>query len=267
MQSTALLLFESPVEAQGMAGSLREFDPAFEPRIVDDIAVLALVRGGERFRPVADDSAVSPTITSNAAAEPGNTLGQFGLTRAEHDVLVQVAQGKTNLQIANELGKQEGTVRIQMSSILRKLGVAGRSEAIVVAMREQSVIDAHLLRVQTKPADLSWLYPHMEFRRHRQGHVLFREGDRGSEMFILQKGRASLPQLGLEMQENDMFGEIAIFAPPHRRTSSAVCATDASLFVLAADKVRKLFYLDPAFALTMLELIMNRLLADARRAG
>ena len=139
MQSTALLLFESPVEAQGMAGTLREFDPAFEPRIVDDIAVLALVRGGERFRPVADDSAVSPTITSNAAAEPGNTLGQFGLTRAEHDVLVQVAQGKTNLQIANELGKQEGTVRgLQFRAIaaLRRtlgmdLDIEERAETLV----------------------------------------------------------------------------------------------------------------------------------------
>jgi len=231
------------------------------------LAVFALARAGERFRPVPEEPpAASPEEGPSASFDDAQTLRQFGLTKAEHDVLMRVAQGKTNLQIALELGKEEGTVRVQMSAILRKLKVRNRGEAIVVAMREQSVIEAQMEHVQSNPMDLGWLYPHMEFRRCRSGEVLFRAGDRGTEMYIVQRGRVSLPQLGVEMQENDMFGEIAIFAPSHRRTSSAVCVTDTDLFVLGEDKVKQIHYLNPSFALTVLQLITNRLLADRQRA-
>ena len=222
------------------------------------------VQADKGLRPARGFEPSAPAIVPSLAAGPARTLEQFGLTRAEHAVLVQLAQGKTNLQIAIELGKQEGTVRIQVSAILRKLGVRGRSEAIVIAMREPSVIDAHLHRVSTRPTDLSWLYPHMVSQRYRRGQVLFREGDHGNEMFVVQQGIVSLPQLHVEMKQGDMFGEIAIFASRHRRTSGAICATEAALFTLGGEKVRQLFYLNPAFAFSMLELIVNRLLADSR---
>lgn len=231
------------------------------------LAVLALVEAGEHFRPAsenpADEHGADQQAVGGAAAR---TLHEFGLTKAERDVLMLVAQGKTNLQIALELRKGEGTVRVQMSSILKKLKVSNRAAAILVAMRDPTMISAQLERMQEKPLDLDWLYPHMEFRRCRAGEVLFRKGDLGREMFVVQRGCVSLTQLGLEMHENDIFGEIAIFAPNHRRTSTAVCATDTDLFVLGEEQVRQMHYVNPAFALTVLQLITNRLLADRQRA-
>lgn len=248
---------------------LRRGASAFVPRrFTHDavLAVLALVASGERFRPVLTELSGADRVEQAGGGVPSRTLREFGLTKAEQQVLMLVAQGKTNLQIALELGKREGTVRVQMSSILDKLKVPNRAAAILVAMRDPAMIDAQMTRVQERPLDLDWLYPHMESRRHRTGDVLFRKGDLGREMFVVQRGCVSLTQLGLEMRENDIFGEIAIFSPNHRRTSTAVCATDTDLFVLDEDQVKQMHYANPAFALTVLQLITNRLLADRQRA-
>ncbi|MBA1146311.1 response regulator transcription factor [Ectothiorhodospiraceae bacterium WFHF3C12] len=57
------------------------------------------------------------------------------LTRREREVLCLVAQGCTNPEIATELDLRPKTVRNHVSSIIDKLGVAGRSQAIVEARR------------------------------------------------------------------------------------------------------------------------------------
>lgn len=263
-----LVVFGSSDTAQASDRLLRCGASAFVPRrFTHDaiLAVLALVATGERFRPVPEGPVDEGAIERPANPVASQTLHEFGLTKAEQRVLMLVAQGKTNLQVALELGKREGTVRVQMSAILEKLKVPNRAAAILVAMRDPSMIDAQMARVQERPLDLDWLYPHMEFRRHRAGDVLFRKGDLGREMFVVQRGSVSLTQLKLEMRENDIFGEIAIFSPNHRRTSTAVCATDTDLFVLGEDQVKQMHYVNPAFALTVLQLITNRLLADRQR--
>jgi DNA-binding NarL/FixJ family response regulator len=61
------------------------------------------------------------------------------LTSRERDILPLLASGLTNKGIARELGLTEGTVRIYVSAILAKLGVANRTEASVVAIREHLI--------------------------------------------------------------------------------------------------------------------------------
>jgi DNA-binding NarL/FixJ family response regulator len=52
-----------------------------------------------------------------------------GLTRREAEVLELVAQGYSNVQVANLLWVTEQTVKFHLSNIYRKLGVANRTEA------------------------------------------------------------------------------------------------------------------------------------------
>jgi DNA-binding NarL/FixJ family response regulator len=58
------------------------------------------------------------------------------LTDREREVLVLVAQGKANKEIARQLGIGERTVRTHVSSILGKLGLASRTQAALYAVRE-----------------------------------------------------------------------------------------------------------------------------------
>ncbi|MFQ6101915.1 MAG: response regulator [Anaerolineae bacterium] len=57
-----------------------------------------------------------------------------GLTDQEMRVLAQVAEGKTNREIAEALFLGEGTVRNYVSSVLRKLELTNRAEAAAYAV-------------------------------------------------------------------------------------------------------------------------------------
>lgn len=53
----------------------------------------------------------------------------------ERDVLQLLVEGKSNKQIASELNLSTGTVKNHVSSILRRLGTADRTNAAVLAVR------------------------------------------------------------------------------------------------------------------------------------
>ena len=188
------------------------------------------------------------------------SLQDLGLTPAESEVLGLAAKGKTNQEIATALGKSEGTVRIQMSAILRKLKVRNRSEAIIVAMRVIKVVRSQIDQAEQGDLDIGFLLPHMEHRRFPAGFSIFRKGDIASEMYLIQRGRISLPEIGEQLGEHDLFGEIGLFAPDRRRTCSAVCATEVDAFALSEEKVKQAYYLNPGFAMFVLNIITRRLL-------
>lgn len=62
-----------------------------------------------------------------------------GLTRREHEVLTQLALGLGDGEIAERLVVSTETVRSHMVSILRKLGVNSRLQALVFAVRNGAV--------------------------------------------------------------------------------------------------------------------------------
>jgi DNA-binding NarL/FixJ family response regulator len=59
----------------------------------------------------------------------------FRLTRREQEVLAQIAQGRSNREIARALSLAEKTVKTHVSAILTKLGVADRTQAALHAIR------------------------------------------------------------------------------------------------------------------------------------
>jgi DNA-binding NarL/FixJ family response regulator len=57
------------------------------------------------------------------------------LTVRQLEVLSRVCQGKTNKQIATELGLSEKTVKAHVTAIFKVLGVVNRTQAVLVARR------------------------------------------------------------------------------------------------------------------------------------
>ncbi|MCB2261917.1 MAG: response regulator [Candidatus Thiosymbion ectosymbiont of Robbea hypermnestra] len=62
--------------------------------------------------------------------------GLSGLTPRERQILCQLAEGRSNKAIARELNISDGTVKLHVKAILRKLGVHSRVEAAVIAVEE-----------------------------------------------------------------------------------------------------------------------------------
>ena len=64
----------------------------------------------------------------------GSTAPAVSLTPRETEVLLYLSTGNSNKAIAGKLGIAEGTVKVHMKSITRKLGVANRTEAAIWAL-------------------------------------------------------------------------------------------------------------------------------------
>jgi DNA-binding NarL/FixJ family response regulator len=99
---------------------------------------ITLVLAGERYVPV-------PAEFLNAADEPeapaerpraGDALE--GLTARQQEVLQLLALGHSNKEIAKSLGLLEGTVKVHVRDILRKLGVSNRTQAAMLVARHQN---------------------------------------------------------------------------------------------------------------------------------
>lgn len=72
-----------------------------------------------------------PTVRRTLAARtPGTEL-----SAKERDVLVRIAHGKSNKEIASDLGIAEITVKCRVSTILDRLNVNDRTQAVVIALQ------------------------------------------------------------------------------------------------------------------------------------
>jgi len=94
--------------------------------IGDDVAALARRARIDLAEPAAE-----------APAEPAeeSAAARLGLTPRELEVLLLVAEGRTNKAIGETLFMSEKTASVHVSRILAKLGVGGRVEAAAVAHR------------------------------------------------------------------------------------------------------------------------------------
>jgi DNA-binding NarL/FixJ family response regulator len=81
------------------------------------------------LRRLLNEFATSPTPDESAAAAVAR------LTDRERDVLHLLAQGLANADIAESLCVSIGTVKTHVSSLLAKLGVRDRTQAVVTAYR------------------------------------------------------------------------------------------------------------------------------------
>lgn len=82
-----------------------------------------------------------PTLSSEAAQVliqstrmPAGKRG-FDLTDREREVLVLMAKGLNNRQIADQLIVSVSTAKFHVSSVLSKLGAASRTEAVAIAVQ------------------------------------------------------------------------------------------------------------------------------------
>ena len=89
--------------------------------------------GGQAGAPDAHGPAAGRAGT--ASPKRADELARFGLTDREREVLILVAAGRSNTEIAKTLFISAKTASVHVSNILAKLGVSGRVEAAAVAHR------------------------------------------------------------------------------------------------------------------------------------
>jgi two-component system, NarL family, response regulator LiaR len=116
-----------PAIQAGAAGYLlKDVEPAELARAV------RAAHGGDA---ILDPTAAARVVRAIAdgAAVP---LAPERLTRREHETLTLIARGYSNKRIAFELGISEKTVKAHVGHLLAKLGVADRTQAALLAVRQ-----------------------------------------------------------------------------------------------------------------------------------
>ncbi len=111
---------------EDIAGALQAGAKAY---VLKDIGADALVSC------IHDVLAGKTYLAPAAAAKLAERVARVQLTPRELATLRLMAEGKSNKEIANDLGISERTVKTHLGHLFEKLGVASRTEAVKVATR------------------------------------------------------------------------------------------------------------------------------------
>ena len=98
-------------------------------------AVHAVAAGENRLDPVVTSAVVGHfrRQSGRPGAAPHDTRAVEQLTVREREVLVLIAGGRSNAEIATELVVSPGTVKTHVANVLAKLGVRDRVQAVIAA--------------------------------------------------------------------------------------------------------------------------------------
>lgn len=107
---------------------------------------------GEAIMTVLDGGLYFPTVDEN---EPQDEMSQriASLTPQQYKVLTMLADGVLNKQIAYDLNVSEATIKAHMTTIMRKLGVNGRTQAALIA--QQLHIDTTTIQLERAHNDFN----------------------------------------------------------------------------------------------------------------
>ncbi|MFA1541596.1 response regulator [Actinomadura monticuli] len=115
-----------PAVQAGAAGYLyKDVDPQ---ALVQ--AIRAVNDGHVLFAPDAAEA-----VLAGGPADGNDDRGLAALTEREREVLVHIARGRSNREIARALVVSEKTVKTHVSNLLMKLGVQDRTQAALYAVR------------------------------------------------------------------------------------------------------------------------------------
>jgi len=145
LPATAVVVMAVDEDEEALFASIKAGAAAFIVKDVspdDLIQIIRRVSNGEFL--INDKVFARPAVASRVLKE-FRELAVYGqeaqpifapLSPREVEILDNIAQGMTNKQVAYALSISEQTVKNHMSSILRKLAVNDRTQAVVYAMRQ-----------------------------------------------------------------------------------------------------------------------------------
>ncbi len=145
LPSAGIIVLADAEDEDDLFGAIKAGAAAFIVKAVEPEELVTVIRrvvSGEYL--INDQVFTKPTVAYRVLKEFRElaAYGQDGapnfapLSPREVQILDNIAQGMTNKQVAYALTISEQTVKNHMSSILRKLSVNDRTQAVVYAMRQ-----------------------------------------------------------------------------------------------------------------------------------
>lgn len=118
--------------------------------------------------------------------------------------------------------------------------------------------------------DFSVIRAYGKKRKVAVGDIVFERGDPVDQLYFLASGRILIEDLGIELEQGQIFGELAFFTDAATRSATARCVEAAELFELDEKQFMRLQFQDPSFGMGVMRTItrrMNENLVAARAAA
>jgi DNA-binding NarL/FixJ family response regulator len=131
--ATRALVLTSAADKAKVASAMQAGAAGFLYKDVDPDALVRAIRSVHDGHTLLT-AAAAELLSGGAPGRGGRGIG--ALTSRERQVLSLLADGRSNREIARALGVSEKTIKTHVSSVLAKLGVADRTQAAVLAVRQ-----------------------------------------------------------------------------------------------------------------------------------
>jgi hypothetical protein len=120
-------------------------------------------------------------------------------------------------------------------------------------------------RASKSDLSMEWLKPFMTRRKTKTGEVLFAKGDVATCMFYTISGRYRLKEIGIELVQGQLVGEMGFLSPDNARTQTLECIEAGEVLSISYDEVRQLYFQNPQFGFYFLRLTSERLFHNMER--
>jgi DNA-binding NarL/FixJ family response regulator len=145
LPSTAIIVLAVSEDEDALFDAIKAGAAAFILKDVEPEDLVMIIRRVVAGEYLINDKVFSKPAVASRVLKEFRELAIYGqeaapifapLSPREVEILDNIAQGMTNKQVAYALSISEQTVKNHMSSILRKLSVNDRTQAVVYAMRQ-----------------------------------------------------------------------------------------------------------------------------------
>jgi DNA-binding NarL/FixJ family response regulator len=145
LPATAVIVMAVDEDEEALFASIKAGAAAFLIKDVSPEDLVMVIRRVSKGEFLINDKVFSKPAVASRVLKEFRELAVYGqeaqpifapLSPREVEILDNIAQGMTNKQVAYALSISEQTVKNHMSSILRKLAVNDRTQAVVYAMRQ-----------------------------------------------------------------------------------------------------------------------------------
>ena len=143
--ATAVIVMAADEDEESLFASIKAGAAAFVIKDISPEDLILVIRRVSQGEFLINDKVFSKPAVASRVLKEFRELAVYGqeaqpifapLSPREVEILDNIAQGMTNKQVAYALSISEQTVKNHMSSILRKLSVNDRTQAVVYAMRQ-----------------------------------------------------------------------------------------------------------------------------------
>jgi hypothetical protein len=136
----------------------------------------------------------------------------------------------------------------------------------LLRLREMTRLIASVKSASETDLNVEWLEPFMHETHHKDGSIIFGQGDAAEAAFMLVEGTIDLVEIGVSLAPGTLFGEMAMFTQNVQRTATARCRGECRVMKISYSELEQLYFQNPQFGLYLIRLIVRRFEANLDQA-